>query len=138
MSSKPPLEWLTRGLRLPRPSGRPASLVVGLVAALALAWSSHAGAVGAAVDPIGGVQSALLEFEGSQSEPRSGEEFEEARTTQSTRRLRLRDIERVTHLACHPLRVEVVHAPSTRAVARPVVDRCAGRDLLIRHRRLLI
>ena len=114
------------------------SLVVALVAALALASSSYAGSLGSAAQPVGPATSALLEFEGSQSEPCSSDELEEARTTQSTRRLRLRDIDRVTHLAGPLLRVNVVDAPSTHAVARPVVDPCAGRDLLIRDRRLLI
>lgn len=123
---------------MPRPSGRLASLVVGLALALALAFSSDPGSRVAATgspDPVG---SALIEFEGCQSEPRSGDELEEARTTQSTRRLRLRDIERVTHIACPLPRVDIVDSPSLRATARPVVDPCAGRDLLIRHRRFLI
>lgn len=141
MPFPPSLGWLAPGPRPPRPVGRLASLAVGLTLALVFALSSPSGALEAAAELADPTFVALIEFEGGRSETRTGDEFETARTIQSTRRVGLRDFERAqaTRIACPLLRRSVVvDLASPRALARPVADPCAGRDLLIRHRRFLI
>jgi|JI10StandDraft_1071094.scaffolds.fasta_scaffold397435_2 hypothetical protein len=81
---------------------------------------------------------ASIELEGAAAELPSSETLDESRARQSSRRLRLRDLERTIRIADRPFEVAIVHTPAARSVVRVAIEPRAGRDLLILHRRFLI
>lgn len=79
-----------------------------------------------------------IELEGAASESTPGAVLEESRPTQTSRRLRLRDVDRSLRVEDRPFEIAIVHTPSARSVVRGAIEPRAGRDLLILHRRFLI
>ena len=114
------------------PIGRVSTLLACLLAALGFAFSSEADGTSGASGPT------PIEFEGSESEPISGDSLEESQATQSVRRLRPRDFERAARDLDRPIGIAPCAGPSPCAVSHPATRASAGRDLLICQQRFLI
>lgn len=115
------------------PVGRVSTLLACLLAALGFAFSS-----GVDDGESGASEPAPIEFEGSESEPTSGDSLEESHATQSIRRLRPRDFERAARVEDRSIGRAPQSSPSPRAAPRPAIRSGTGRDLLIRQQRFLI
>lgn len=79
-----------------------------------------------------------IELEGAATDSASSDALEESRTRQSSRRLRVRDLDRTIRVDDRPFEIAIAHVPAARSVMRVAIEPRAGRDLLILHRRFLI
>ncbi len=133
MALTKPFERNTAARKRTHPIGHVSTLLACLLAALGFAFSG-----GGDDGQSGASESAPIEFEGSESEPTSGDSLEESHASQSIRRLRPRDFEQASRIEDRSPLVAPRSDPSPRAVARPAIRPSAGRDLLIRQQRFLI
>ena len=107
-----------------------AGLALLLGVALANDFDHHVG--------VASASDAAIEFEGSGSEPGASDELEESSASQSSRRQRPRENERAVRSPFVAPQTRIVDPIPQLLPTRRVVEVRTGRDLLTRHRRLLI